>query len=149
MQAEEILIHITLVLINLFSHQWLTESFSWVFSLHLLCNCPVSHRVGQVSHAGHVWNGSIWEDLQWTEEVGSNHWKHSGWRLLELQCCVVFLVWPQHSLDSSEDRSEEQWASGFLPGSDVDHCQGDARILLFLWGLWAVSLHICQAHGHR
>lgn len=49
--------------------QWYSEGIFRIFSLHLLCHGVMPLRAGEMSPAGHAWNGGIWQDSKRTEKV--------------------------------------------------------------------------------
>lgn len=135
------------------SSQWFAEGVCRIFSLHLLCHGALPHRAGEMSPAGHAWDGGNGKGGERSEKVSAT--RGGGTSRTPSVCSrhlwtlICFLVWLQHGVVRSQDRSEEKRAAGFLRRTVVHHREGDPWLLLLLWGLWTVSLYVCTAHGHR
>ncbi len=115
-------------------------SLASIFSAMALCPTELVKCRLQAMHemeaSGRIASGqrrSVWPK----RDTGMSRTCLLSVHTLFTQC---FVVWLQHSVDSSEDSVEDKWSPGFLPRTDIHHCEGDTRLLLLFWGLWTVSV---------
>lgn len=149
------------------------DSYTFYYTLQTLCcvfvPCFCSSSVISRKHLQALWHLSSlpwpFAPLSWWSVAcrPCMRWKEAakwradreGWfdckETLHWSEVKVTYMWLgfQHRVDCCEDGAEEQRPPRFLPGTLVHHCEGDTRLLLLFWGLWAVSLQICTVHGHR
>lgn len=127
--------------------QWCSEGLLRFCCVYFLLSGFMSYWTGQMSTAGHAWNGGVRQDHQWTEKVS-----------LETACLYkntfcfpvkFYTVFSQYSVVCREKRATDKRTLGFLSGSHHHYSPWNPWIFLFLWRIWTQSLYVCSPHGQR
>lgn len=121
--------------------RWLPSSPPWHYAPLSWSNVAYRpcmkwrHLARYQADRGGQWDKN--ETLEWAENTVDT-----------LNNALAFLVWLQHSVDSSEDGVKGRRSPGILPRTDLHLCEGDTGLLLLFWGLRAQPFYVCTVHGH-